>query len=79
MFPIQTDKVDTFLSPLATSTWGWATWVDRWSAFEVEPRHKHIIQTNRFIRSRFNFADYNYADMLNNTVHGAYSGIIQYS
>jgi hypothetical protein len=66
MFPIQTDRVDTFLSPLATSTWGWATWADRWAWFEKEPRYKNLIQRNPFLRSRFNLADYNYAVMLDN-------------
>lgn len=67
MFPIDTDEVTTFLSPLGTSTWGWATWADKWKAFERTPKHKTLIQTNPFLRSRFNLADYNYADMLDNT------------
>lgn len=66
MFPIQTDRVDTFLSPLATSTWGWATWADRWACFEKDPAEKELIQSNPFLRSRFNLADYNYAGMLDN-------------
>jgi hypothetical protein len=66
MFPIETQRIDTFLSPLATSTWGWATWADRWKAFETEPSAVQIIQSNHFLRSRFNVGDYNYADMLNN-------------
>lgn len=66
MFPIQTDRIDTFLSPLATSTWGWATWADRWAWFEKEPKHVALIQNNPFLRSRFNLADYNYAGMLDN-------------
>lgn len=67
MFPIKTERIDTFLSPQATSTWGWATWADRWKHFEREPQYKEVIQTNSFLRNRFNLADYNYADMLHNT------------
>lgn len=67
MFPIETKEVTSFLCPLATSTWGWGTWANRWSCFQKEPSNRKIIQNNLFIRSRFNFADYNYADMLDNT------------
>jgi len=66
MFPIATEEATTFLSPLATSTWGWATWADRWACFEIVPENKKMIQQNKFLRARFNLADYNYADMLNN-------------
>jgi hypothetical protein len=66
MFPIETEAISVFLSPLATSTWGWATWADRWKAFERKPVYKDLIQKNKFLRSRFNLADYNYADMLDN-------------
>lgn len=66
MFDIKTDQVRTFLSPLATSTLGWGTWKDRWAAFGRETPCKDIIQNNRFIRARFNIADYDYASMLNN-------------
>lgn len=66
MFPIKTDRVDTFLSPLATSTWGWATWADRWACFEKDLAEKELIQSNPFLRNRFNLADYNYAGMLDN-------------
>ncbi|MES2567375.1 MAG: glycosyltransferase family 2 protein [Bacteroidota bacterium] len=67
MFPVNFDKTTTFLSPLATGSWGWGTWTDKWEAFEVLPKYKSIIQNNPLLRARFNFADYNYADMLNNT------------
>lgn len=67
MFPIQTKSATTFLSPLGTSTWGWATWANKWSAFERTPLYKDSIQKNKFLRARFNLADYNYAGMLDNT------------
>jgi hypothetical protein len=64
MFPIETNKIDTFLSPLATSSWGWATWADKWAVFEEDIQYKEIIQSHPYIRQRFNFSDYNYADTL---------------
>jgi hypothetical protein len=64
MFPIETNKIDTFLSPLATSSWGWATWADKWAVFEKDIQYKEIIQSHPYIRQRFNFSDYNYADTL---------------
>lgn len=67
MFPITVDKIDTFLSPLATSSWGWATWADKWSAFEKDIKFKDIIRSHPYIRKRFNFSDYNYADTLEMT------------
>ena len=69
MFPIKTDEIKSFLSPLGTSTLGWATWKDRWQFFykNIPLLNKDIIKSNRFIRSRFNFADYNYASMLDST------------
>ena len=67
MFPIEFNTNTTFLSPLGTGSWGWATWEDKWKAFEVLPKYKSIIQNNSLLRARFNLADYNYADMLNNS------------
>ncbi len=66
MFPIEFNKVTTFLSPLATSSWGWATWSKKWNAFQNELTYKNIIQKNPYLQARFNFADYNYCEMLNN-------------
>ena len=66
MFPISTERLEVFLSPLGTTTWGWATWSDRWVAFEEVPDYKIEIQQNAFLRSRFNLAHYDYAKMLNN-------------
>lgn len=64
MFPISFEKPDTFLSPLATSSWGWGTWADRWSCFEHKVKYKDLIQTDLSLRQRFNFSDYDYAGML---------------
>ena len=65
-FPLGINKSDTFLCPLATSSWGWATWADRWSAFEIELKYRNVIQKNRFLTQRFNLADYDYTNMLGN-------------
>jgi len=64
MFPIKADVVDTFLCPLATSSWGWATWESKWAAFEPDIKYKGLIQSHPLIRQRFNFSDYDYANML---------------
>ena len=66
IFPISVEEVTTFLSPLGTSTWGWATWANKWRAFDIEPKYKQAIQQNKFLRDRFNLADYSYAGMLDN-------------
>jgi hypothetical protein len=66
-FPIQSAKTDTFLCPLATSSWGWATWKDKWKYFNKNQADKLLIQNHPFLSQRFNFADYNYTDMLDNT------------
>ncbi len=67
MFPIQTERIDTFLSPLATTSWGWATWKEKWGAFQRETPYKWLIQSNRFLRARFNLADSDLTYMLDNT------------
>jgi hypothetical protein len=65
-FPMQVDEADTFLSPQATSSWGWATWKDRWEHFEIEATQKDTIVSSDHLTRRFNLADYNYVGMLNN-------------
>lgn len=65
-FPIDTEEVTCFLSPLAFSSWSWGTWADKWQCFDKAIPYKSLIQQNNWLRRRFNFADYNYADMLNN-------------
>ena len=65
-FPIDVEKVDTFLCPLATSSWGWATWSSSWASFSRQLNFKDVIQNKDVIKARFNIADYDYATMLNN-------------
>jgi hypothetical protein len=64
MFPITTDKKENILLPY-TSTWGWATWKEKWAVFEYEMPQKNLIINNKFLTQRFNLADYPYTSMLN--------------
>jgi hypothetical protein len=65
-FAFNTNKIDTFLCPLAVNSWGWATWADKWKIFDRNPSQKEIIQNHILIRKRFNLSDYDYATMLDN-------------
>lgn len=65
-FPLDINKTDTFLCPLSTSSWGWATWKDKWNCFQENIEFKDVIQNHDVLRRRFNIADYDYASMLNN-------------
>jgi hypothetical protein len=62
--PIKTDKKEVFLSPLATNSWGWGTWKEKWKIFESQPIDKAFIKNNAAFRARFNFADFDLAQML---------------
>lgn len=68
MFPIQLENTALrkagFL-PL-TSTWGWATWLDRWQLFEYDLCNKKHIENNKELKQRFNFGGYDYYKMLEN-------------
>lgn len=66
MFPVDFGSNETFLSPLATSSWGWATWRKRWEVFSMETPFKSVIQNNEFIKNRFNIGDLRYDLYLNN-------------
>ncbi len=66
-FPLDTNRVDTFLCPLATSSWGWATWKSRWDIFKEMIENKELIQNHPWLKARFNFAGYDYATMLDNS------------
>ncbi|MGD1842034.1 MAG: hypothetical protein ACFB0B_14235 [Thermonemataceae bacterium] len=65
-FPLGIEEVDTFLCPLGTSSWGWATWANKWQAFEENPSHKMVIQNSTHLSRRFNLADFDYSTMLDN-------------
>jgi len=65
MFPIDFKENTTFLLPY-TSSWGWATWKRQWRCYKnvINEDDKKIIINNKFIRQRFNLANYNYTSML---------------
>jgi hypothetical protein len=65
---------ETVLLPL-TSSWGWATWKNKWDVFDYEMKQKNNILENKFLQSRFNLGDYNYVGMLN---HGNNSWSIRW-
>jgi hypothetical protein len=65
MFPVNTEKNETVLLPYI-STWGWATWKNKWNGLEISDINKSIFNQNKFIMKRFNLADYDYVSMLNN-------------
>lgn len=56
----------TFLCPWATTSWGWATWKDRWSCYSEVKDYKTLFQEHSYLKKRFNLADYDYVSMLNN-------------
>jgi hypothetical protein len=64
MFPVEWEGNHTILLPY-TSTWGWATWKDKWIVFDASMPEKASIQENTFLSQRFNLADYDYTAMLN--------------
>lgn len=68
MFPIQTEREDVVLLPY-TSTWGWATWKDKWDCFAIEPKLNEIVGNNSFLQQRFNLAHYDYTSMLLTAKH----------
>lgn len=65
-FPITFGESSTFLCPLATSSWGWATWKRAWSCFQNEAKYTTLLQNHKHLSRRFNFADYDYTTMLDN-------------
>jgi hypothetical protein len=67
MFPIDFESVPgAFLSPIATSSWGWATWADRWLQFEAKPKYINEIESNISLKNRFNLGNLDYLYMLKN-------------
>lgn len=54
-----------FLSRLGTSSWGWATWADRWHQFRAEFNETLHFQDKDLI-SRMNFGGFNFSEMIRN-------------
>jgi GT2 family glycosyltransferase len=63
MFPVKSDKMESVLLPY-TSSWGWGTWKEKWTAFDIKMPFKNLIKENIFLKTRFNLGDYPYASML---------------
>ncbi len=63
MFPTGYGKAETVLLPL-TSSWGWATWKDRWTDFKFDAGNPIFLSGNSFINQRFNLPGINYAELM---------------
>ncbi len=64
MFPIGNNKYHSFLSNLAVSSWGWATWKEKWNQLEISFDDTTLIHSNQDLVNRFNFGGYNYLALL---------------
>ncbi len=67
MFEIKTEIIDTILSPLATSSWGWGTWNNKWKVFQIAPQYINEIQNSSVLSNWFNFGEFEYSNMLSNS------------
>lgn len=64
MFPIDYgESAETFLLPFISS-WGWATWKNRWEKFDHLIKDAEVISNNEFLSQRFNLANYSYTSIL---------------
>lgn len=63
MFPVKSKLRQTVLLPY-TSTWGWATWKDKWAVFDEEMKGKEKLLADNAMKEKFNLGDYKYTDML---------------
>ena len=63
--PISITRIGSSLLPFS-STWGWATWTEKWGLQEPSEDEFRILESNPWIKSRFNLADYDYTHMFKN-------------
>ncbi|GAF04941.1 glycosyltransferase family A protein [Saccharicrinis fermentans] len=68
MFPIEAKESKSVLLPM-TTTWGWATWKEKWKCFEVNTDINTPIFTNPHLQNRFNLPSYDYTQMLLKAKH----------
>jgi len=70
MFPIKTEKTESFLMPFI-STWGWGTWKEQWKYFKKDLNPSEIEEQFKSdsIKKRFNLSDYDYFWMLKNKLN----------
>jgi hypothetical protein len=67
MYPIDYDTdATTFLCPMGTNPWGWATWADRWSHFEYAPKFVDELEKGILLKNRFNFGNITQFQILKN-------------
>ena len=66
MFPVNIKEHSTFLLPY-TSTWGWATWKNKWSVFnaQINEDDRNVLRNDPSLKKRFDLSDYDYTSMLN--------------
>ncbi|WP_154648040.1 glycosyltransferase family 2 protein [Pedobacter arcticus] len=67
-FPIDfgNSNPEAFLCPLATSSWGWATWKSKWDKLDASLEYGELIQSNNQLKKRFDFGSYQFSNMLEN-------------
>lgn len=66
MFPIKNDSErDIALLPYISS-WGWATWRDRWQQFKFDEENRFIISESEELKQKFNIPTYEFSKMLIN-------------
>lgn len=63
MFPLKYQSNGVVLLPY-TSTWGWATWKNKWQVFDERMTGKELLLENKKLAARFNLGDYSYTSML---------------
>ncbi len=63
-FPIHLKEKNTASFIPLTTTWGWATWKDRWNKIDFECKDYHLLKNNKYLFRKFNLDDsYNYSKM----------------
>jgi hypothetical protein len=76
MHPIDFGVNEIFLSPLATSSWGWGTWKGKWRFFEFFEKPRQEIDLAG-AKEDFNYGGYSFYEMFENksswAIHWYYS------
>jgi len=63
MFPVKHKGPEVVLLPY-TSTWGWATWKNKWDVFDEKMKGKELLLSDQKLADKFNLGEYNYTGML---------------
>ncbi len=67
MFNIDSNEYRSFLSSIGFFSWGWGTWKKKWDLLIKEPEHKQLIANDKLLQNWFNFSDFSYTNILQNT------------